>query len=127
MQPRKNRRNELEALGRTVVHLDGNVVRDGLNKDLGFSPEDRDRNIRRMGHLCKILNNQGVDVVASFVSPYRDRRLWLRNTIKNFRLIYVATADHICRKRRKNLYATVDVGPYESPSPVERDEIIIGA
>jgi bifunctional enzyme CysN/CysC len=55
-------------LGATVVLLDGSSVRSGLNRELDYSPADRAENLRRVAHICKILNDQGIIVIASFIS-----------------------------------------------------------
>lgn len=118
------KRVKLEAGGHTVIHLDGDVVREGLSKDLGFSEEDRTTHLHRVGHVCKLLNDQGVDVVASFVSPYEFIRAWLKERIPNFKLIYVDTPHAICYSRRKKLYDNAHVGRYEIP--ITPDKIIRG-
>jgi adenylylsulfate kinase len=64
----------LFAQGRLVYRLDGDNVRMGINKNLGFSAEDRAENIRRIGEVAKLFVDAGVIVLASFVSPYRDDR-----------------------------------------------------
>jgi len=62
---------ELRALGRNVEVLDGDVVRTHLSKGLGFSKEDRDTNIRRIGWVCEVLSRNGVFAIAAAISPYR--------------------------------------------------------
>src|ERR671913_601399 len=64
--------------GRLAYRLDGDNVRHGLNKNLGFSAEDRAENIRRVGEVAKLFTDAGVIVVASFISPYRADRVAVR-------------------------------------------------
>ena len=115
--------------------LDGDNVRMGLNKDLGFKESDRIENIRRIAEVAKLMNDAGLIVLTSFISPYiRDRRL-ARETIgqENFIEIYVATSLEECEKRDvKGLYQKARKGeipnfsgissPYEVP---ENPEIVI--
>src|SRR5688572_7310947 len=79
---------ELEAIIRArtgkIEVLDGDVVRTHLSKGLGFSKEDRDTNIRRIGFVCKILSRNGVPVIAAAISPYRAVRDEIRQEIDNF-------------------------------------------
>src|SRR5215216_6013267 len=63
--------HDLRALGRNVEVLDGDVVRTHLSKGLGFSKEDRDTNIRRIGWVCEVLSRNGVFAIAAAISPYR--------------------------------------------------------
>src|SRR5579859_5881732 len=74
--------DRLRALGRKVEILDGDVVRTNLSKGLGFSKEDRDINIRRIGFVAHLLQRNGVFVVTAAISPYRDTRAWCRETAK---------------------------------------------
>ena len=62
--------------------LDGDSLRNGLNKDLGFSIEDRNENIRRAGEVCKLLSNAGLIVITSFISPLRQQRDAIRAQFK---------------------------------------------
>ena len=66
--------NQLKKKGFRVERLDGDIVRESLTKDLGFSKEDRDENIRRVTFLAKLLSRHGVGVIASFISPYEKQR-----------------------------------------------------
>src|SRR6266568_8284378 len=75
---------ELRARGRNVEVLDGDVVRTHLSKGLGFSKEDRDTNIRRIGWVCEVLSRNGVVAIAAAISPYREIRNELRGKIVNF-------------------------------------------
>lgn len=107
--------------------LDGDNLRHGLNSDLGFSPEDRSENIRRVAETAKLMNDAGLVVIAAFVSPYEKDRENARKIIGNkFVEIYVDADIDICRARDpKGLYAKFDAGaftgltgidsPYEVP------------
>src|SRR3989304_1690186 len=75
--------------GLKVEVLDGDVVRTNLSKGLGYSKEDRDTNIRRIGFVCKLLTRNGVAVVAAAISPYRDVRDEVRAEIGDFVEVYV--------------------------------------
>ena len=79
----------LKNKGYKVERLDGDIVRKDLTKDLGFSKEDRDENIRRVSYLAKNLTKSGLIVLATFVSPYKARRDKSRKEIGNFVEIYV--------------------------------------
>ena len=131
--------NEIEkrlvALGKHTMLLDGDNVRMGLNKNLGFKEADRIENIRRIAEVSKLMNDAGLLVITSFISPYvRDRRN-AREIIgkENFIEIYVSTPVNECEKRDvKGLYKKARAGeipdftgissPYEAP---EHPEITI--
>lgn len=124
--------NEIEkrlvALGKHTMLLDGDNVRMGLNKNLGFKEADRIENIRRIAEVSKLMNDAGLLVITSFISPYvRDRRN-AREIIgkENFIEIYVSTSVNECEKRDvKGLYKKARAGeipnftgissPYEAP------------
>ena len=115
--------------------LDGDNVRMGLNKDLGFKESDRIENIRRIAEVAKLMNDAGLIVLTSFISPYmRDRRC-AREAIgqESFVEVYVATSLEECEKRDvKGLYQKARTGeipnfsgissPYEVP---ENPEIVV--
>lgn len=118
---------------RYVQRLDGDVVRRELTKDLGFSKEDRDENIRRVGFVAKLLSENGVVTICAFISPYRDVRQEVRNKCKNFIEIFVSCPLEILIKRDpKGLYKKALNGeikgftgiddPYEEP---KNPEIIV--
>jgi sulfate adenylyltransferase len=120
----------LKEQGIKVERLDGDVVRESLTKDLGFSKEDRDKNITRVGFVASLLSKNGVGVVASFISPYKERRKHLRKTVSNFIEVYVSTPLEVCEKRdKKGLYKQARAGkiknftgisdPYEEPQNPE--------
>ncbi len=81
----------LSALGRRVEVLDGDAVRTHLSKGLGFSREDRDTNVRRIGYVAHLLTRNGVFVITAAISPYRASRDWCRETIRDFVEVHVAT------------------------------------
>lgn len=103
--------NELDKiLYEQKVHsyvLDGDNVRHGLNKDLGFSPQDRKENIRRIGEVAKLFIDSGTIVLTAFISPYREDRDMVRNLIGSteFIEIYVKCSIEECERRDpKGLY-----------------------
>lgn len=92
-------KKELENMGKKVVHLDGDTVRKGLSKDLGFSLEDRRKNLERVGELATLLSNNDIIVICSFISPIRKVRKELRKKIKNFIEIFIDAPLKECEKR----------------------------
>jgi len=99
--------------GRHVYTLDGDNVRYGLCKDLGFGPEDRTENIRRIGEVCKLFTDAGTITLAAFVSPYRADRDQVRNLMGagDFAEIYVAADLSVCESRDpKGLYRKARAG-----------------
>ncbi len=120
----------LKARGVRVERLDGDVVREGLTRDLGFSKEDRDKNIERVTFVAKLMSRNGVAVIASFVSPYREARAKARRETTNFIEVYVNAPLETCAARDvKGLYAKALAGqiknftgvddPYEAPEAPE--------
>jgi len=90
----------LKKLGKNVERLDGDVVRKGkLSDDLGFSQEDRDKNINRVNFVSKLLSRNETIVLASFVSPYRKVRDKIRKNVINFIEVYVDTSSEECARR----------------------------
>ena len=117
---------QLEHAGVSHEVLDGDVVRTHLSKGLGFSKEDRDENIRRIGFVAGLLARHGVTVLVSAISPYRDVRDEIRATVDGFVEVHVATGLATCQERDvKGLYAKHARGelrgltgvddPYEAP------------
>ncbi len=117
---------ELRARGRGVEVLDGDAVRTHLSKGLGFSKEDRDENIRRIGFVCGLLSRHGVAAIGAAISPYRAIRDEVRASIDNFVEIYVKAPVETCAERDvKGLYKKALAGelknftgvndPYEPP------------
>jgi len=94
-----------ENLNRKVFLLDGDVLRDGLNTDLGFSVEDREENLRRAAEVAKILNQNGVIVIATFITPTNKMRDVIKNIIPNVKFVHIETSLEECEKRDvKGLY-----------------------
>jgi len=117
----------------TVERLDGDIIRQDLTSDLGFSKKDRDENIRRATFVAKMLTRKNVIVLAAFVSPYREQRRNARKEIERFVEIYVRCPVEICMKRDvKGMYQKALEGkikhftgvddPYEEP---EHPELIL--
>jgi adenylyl-sulfate kinase len=79
--------------------LDGDVFREGLNKDLGFSPEDRIENLRRAAEVAKIIYNLGYSVFAAFITPSEQSRNMIKNILPDAKFIYVDTPLEICEQR----------------------------
>ena len=98
---------ELYKLGIRAYRLDGDNIRHGLNKDLGFRPEDRTENIRRIGEVAKLMVDAGLITLTAFISPYRKDRAQVRNIfgVHEFIEIYVKCSLETCEKRDpKGLY-----------------------
>ena len=120
-------RDEILARGRRVEILDGDEVRTNLSKGLGFSKEDRDTNIRRIGYVARLLSRNGVVAIAAAISPYRDVRDEVRRGHEApFVEAFVdCSLDELVRRDRKGLYAKALRGelpnftgvsdPYEPP------------
>jgi len=117
---------ELERRGRGVEILDGDVVRTNLTKGLGFSKEDRDENIRRIGFVCALLSKHGAVAISAAISPYRAIRDEVRSETQSFVEVYVATPLEVCIQRDvKGMYKKALAGeikqftgvsdPYEPP------------
>jgi len=114
--------------------LDGDNIRHGLNNDLGFSPEARKENIRRVGEVAKLFYDAGIFVVVCFISPYKEDRDRIRNFIgDDFVEVFVKCSLEECEKRdKKGLYEKARRGeikdftgiqaPYEEP---QNPELII--
>lgn len=101
--------------GVMAERLDGDVMRQSLSKDLGFSKEDRYANIERAGFVAGLLAKHGVLVTASFISPYLEQREALRGEVSNYVEIYVNTPLDVCEARDvKGLYARVRSGEIDS-------------
>lgn len=113
-----------------IQRLDGDVVRETISNDLGFSKEDRDLNIERLSYIAQMLSNNGVNVVSAFVSPYQKMRDFTRSLCENFIEVYVKCDIEECKKRDvKGMYAKALKGeikdftgvddPYETPENPE--------
>jgi adenylylsulfate kinase len=124
---------ELERRGRLVEYLDGDVVRTHLSKGLGFSKEDRDTNIERIGWVASRLTRHGAAVLVSAISPYEEMRRRARELVENqgrFVEVHIATSVAECARRDvKGLYEKAfrgEIGaftgvsdPYEEPASPE--------
>lgn len=115
-------------LGVHAFILDGDNVRHGLNKDLGFSPSDRTENIRRIGEVAKLFTEAGMVAITAFISPYRSDRDQVRAIMQpgDFMEVYVSCPLEVCEQRDpKGLYKKARAGqipeftgisaPYEPP------------
>jgi len=119
---------KLNNLGRHTIILDGDNVRHGLNKDLGFTETDRVENIRRVGETSKLMVEAGLICITSFISPFEAERKMVRNLLETdeFIEVFIDTPLEECEKRDvKGLYAKARAGelpnftgissPYENP------------
>lgn len=122
---------ELRRRGLRVERLDGDVVRESLTSDLGFTAEDRRRNIERVTFVAKLLSRNGVATICSFISPYQSVRDYVRENTTNFLEIYIdAPLDTVVERDVKGLYKKALAGeipnftgisdPFEAP---ERPDI----
>ena len=117
---------DLKAKGMKVERLDGDIVRKGLTRDLGFSAEDRAMNIERVTFVSKLLTRNGVAVLCTFVSPYNSIRRKSREEIGEYILVYVKASVDSCAERDvKGMWAKAKAGeiknftgyddPFEEP------------
>jgi bifunctional enzyme CysN/CysC len=126
---------ELFAMGLHTYILDGDNIRHGLSANLGFSPEDRTENIRRVAEVARLLMDAGVMVITAFISPYRDDRRLARSLVNEgeFVEVYVNAPLEVCEQRDpKGLYKKARAGeianftgvsaPYEPP---DRPELVV--
>ena len=122
--------DELKKKGMKVERLDGDIVRKGLTRDLGFSDEDRRMNIERVTFVAKLLTRNGVAVLASFISPFNDIRAYSREEIGEYILVYVKCSLEECERRDvKGMYAKARTGeikeftgidsPFEEPNEAD--------
>jgi adenylylsulfate kinase len=117
---------QLRERGVKVEILDGDIVRTNLSKGLGFSKEDRDINIRRIGFVANLLSRNGVIAITAAISPYRSVRDEVREGTERFVEVYVEAPLEVCESRDvKGMYAKARAGeikgftgiddPYEEP------------
>jgi adenylylsulfate kinase len=117
---------ELKQKGLRAEMLDADIIREHLWKELGYSKEDRDENIRRAAHLAHMLTRNGVAVLTSFISPYRELRDYARKQIGDFVEVYVKCPVEVCMRRdTRGMYKKALAGkiqnftgvsdPYEEP------------
>jgi len=122
----------LQSMRKLSYVLDGDNVRHGLNKDLGFSPEDRNENIRRISEVANLFADAGLIAITAFISPYRKDRNFCRELVGKGRFIEIYTKASLetCEKRDpKGLYKKARAGiikeftginaPYEEPGNPE--------
>ena len=123
---------KLQALGKHTITLDGDNMRHGLNRDLGFTAADRVENIRRVGEVAKLMVNSGLICITSFISPFESERKMARSLVSEneFIEVFIDTPLSVCEERDvKGLYAKARSGqipnftgissPYESPENPE--------
>ncbi len=121
---------KLEEGGLPLETLDGDIVRTHLSKGLGFSKEDRDENVKRVGFICQLLNKHGINAIASVISPYRESRDHNRAKIQRFVEVFTDCPLEVCAQRDlKGLYEKAMKGeikhftgvddPYEPPQNAE--------
>ena len=124
--------SKLASLNKHTFLLDGDNVRQGLNKDLGFTDADRIENIRRVGEVAKLMTDAGLIVITAFISPFRSEREMVRNMMQpdEFVEIFIDTPLSLAEERDvKGLYAKARSGqlknftgidsPYEPPESPE--------
>ncbi|MBN1756276.1 adenylyl-sulfate kinase [bacterium] len=120
----------LKKEGFKIERLDGDIVRQSLTRDLGFSEEDRNENIKRVTFVAKLLSRNEVGVLAAFVSPYRSIRQHVREETTNFVEVFVKCPLSVCEKRDvKGMFAKARAGiikdftgidhPFEEPENPE--------
>ena len=116
----------LREAGARVEVLDGDLIRTYLSKGLGYTREDRDENIKRIGFVCELLSRNGVVAIVAAIAPYREARDEMRAKIKNFVEVYVkCPLDVLVARDAKGLYKKALAGeishftgvsdPYEAP------------
>jgi len=121
---------QLRERGRNVEILDGDIVRTNLSKGLGFSKEDRDTNVKRIGFVANLLSRNGVIAITAAISPYRAVRDEIRDMTENFVEVFTDAPLEVCESRDvKGLYAKARAGeikgftgiddPYEAPLNAE--------
>nr|WP_290228025.1 adenylyl-sulfate kinase [Trichocoleus desertorum] len=117
----------LHQLFLSCERLDGDVLRENLSKDLGFSPEARNIHVERVGFICGLLNKHGVNTCVALISPYKEARENVKSSLPHFIEIYVDCPLEVCIERDpKGLYKKALAGelkdftgltaPYEAPT-----------
>lgn len=117
----------LNKIGVANTRLDGDIVREGLCSDLGFTPKDRKENVRRFAEVAALMEASGLITVVSMISPYKEDRALAKKRCGRFLEVYVETPIDICERRDpKGLYKRARAGqikmftgisaPYEEPS-----------
>jgi adenylyl-sulfate kinase len=115
-------------MGATLVLIDGFTIRSGLSRELDFSPADRAEHLRRVAHISRILNDQGIITICSFISPDQDIRQQVGEIIgeERFHLVFMDSDLEYCKRNKPELYKLADEGkisalpgvdiPYEKPA-----------
>jgi len=107
---------ELFDLGANVVLLDGSTLRSGLSRELDFSPADRTEHLRRVAHIARILNDQGIITICSFISPNEYIRGQVAKIIgkERFYTIYMDASIEFCKKNRPDLYKLAEASKIDN-------------
>lgn len=102
--------------GATVVFIDGSSVRSGLNRELDYTPADRAENLRRVAHICKLLNDQGIITICSFISRNNSLRKQIAEIVgkERFHLFYMNASLDYCKKNKPELYELIEQGKAEN-------------
>ena len=112
---------QLHEQGKQTFLLDGDVVRQGLNQDLGFSDKDRTENIRRIAHVAKLMMDAGLIVICAFISPFKIERRLARELAgdNQFIEVYLSTPMSVCEERDvKGLYQKARSGNFSNLSGI---------
>ena len=119
---------KLRAQGAKLEIMDGDIIRQNLTKGLGFSKEDRDENIRRIGFVSHLLTRNGVIVLVSAISPYREIRDEVRERIGDFVEIYVNAPLEVCEDRDvKGLYERARAGQIKGFTGIQGHQGLCGS
>jgi adenylyl-sulfate kinase len=107
-----NLEKQLFDMGTTCVLLDGSTIRSGLSRELDFSPTDRAEHLRRVAHIARLLNDQGIIAICSFISPEEDIREQVAEIIgsERFHLVYMDAGIDFCKQNRPELYQMAEEG-----------------
>ena len=98
---------KIRAVKDNVVILDGDALREVFGGDLGFTAEERLKSAGRNARLCRMLSDEGIDVVCCTISMYDEIRDWNRKNIENYREVYLKVSDEVLKQRnQKGLYET---------------------
>jgi bifunctional enzyme CysN/CysC len=102
--------------GATVVLLDGSSIRSGLSNELDFSPADRAEHLRRVAHICNLLNDQGIITICSFISPDENIRKQVVQIIgeDRFKLVHMDASIEFCKQNKPELYEKFEQGLIEN-------------
>ena len=108
--------NKLFENGAVTVLIDGSSVRSGLNRELDFTPADRAENLRRVAHICRLLNDQGIITICSFISRNNSLRQQIAEIVgkDKFHLFYMNASLEYCRNNKPELYDLAENGKIEN-------------